>query len=89
MGAGDKIADILFGNSSGSNGATFGDRVGNEIAWAADKVGLKGVYNSLAGGKFFGSGEGGDKLANVNNVSANRINEVARKLIVPHQTVKD
>lgn len=79
MGAGDKIADILFGNSSGSNGATFGDRVGNEIAWAADKVGLKGVYNSFTSGKFFGSGEGGDKLANANNVSANRINEVARK----------
>ena len=77
----DKVIDVLFGKEDGSNGSSLGSRVMNEINWGADKLGMKGVLNSITTTKAFtGGGEGdGSEQAKPNNITANQIQNVANK----------
>lgn len=77
----DKVIDVLFGKEDGSNGSSLGSRVMNEINWGADKLGVKGVLNSITTTKAFtGGGEGdGSEQAKPNNITANQIQNVANK----------
>lgn len=77
----DKVIDVLFGKEDGSNGSSLGSRVMNEINWDADKLGVKGVLNSITTTKAFtGGGEGdGSEQAKPNNITANQIQNVANK----------
>lgn len=77
----DKVIDVLFGKEDGSNGSSLGARVMNEINWGADKLGMKGVLNSITTTKAFtGGGEGdGSEQARPNNTTANQIQNVANK----------
>ena len=77
----DKVIDVLFGKEDGSNGSSLGSRVMNEINWGADKLGMKGVLNSVTSTKAFtGGGEGdGSEQAKPNNITANQIQNVANK----------
>lgn len=77
----NKVIDVLFGKEDGSNGATLGDRIFNEVKWGASKTGLSGVLNSITTKKAFsGGGEGdGSEQAKPNNITANQIQNVANK----------
>ena len=77
----NKVIDVLFGKEDGSNGATLGDRIFNEVKWGASKTGLSGVLNSITTKKAFtGGGEGDDsEQAKPNNITANQIQNVANK----------
>ena len=77
----NKVIDVLFGKEDGSNGATLGDRIFNEVQWGAKKTGLSGVLNSITTKKAFtGGGEGDDsEQAKPNNITANQIQNVANK----------
>ena len=77
----DKVIDVLFGKEDGSNGSSLGSRVMNEINWGADKLGMKGVLNSVTSTKAFtGGGEGdGSEQAKPNNITANQLQNVANK----------
>lgn len=77
----NKVIDVLFGKEDGSNGATLGDRIFNEVKWGASKTGLSGVLNSITTKKAFtGGGEGDDsQQAKPNNITANQIQNVANK----------
>lgn len=77
----NKVIDVLFGKEDGSNGATLGDRIFNEVKWGANKTGLSGVLNSITTKKAFtGGGEGdGSEQAKPNNITANQIQNVANK----------
>lgn len=77
----NKVIDVLFGKEDGSNGATLGDRIFNEVKWGANKTGLSGVLNSITTKKAFtGGGEGDDsEQAKPNNITANQIQNVANK----------
>lgn len=77
----NKVIDVLFGKEDGSNGATLGDRIFNEVKWGAKQTGLSGVLNSISTKKAFtGGGEGDDsEQAKPNNITANQIQNVANK----------
>lgn len=77
----NKVIDVLFGKEDGSNGATLGDRIFNEVKWGAKQTGLSGVLNSITTTKAFtGGGEGDDsEQAKPNNITANQIQNVANK----------
>lgn len=77
----NKVIDVLFGKEDGSNGATLGDRIFNEVQWGAKQTGLSGVLNSITTKKAFtGGGEGDDsEQAKPNNITANQIQNVANK----------
>ena len=77
----NKVIDVLFGKEDGSNGATLGDRIFNEVKWGAKQTGLSGVLNSITTTKAFtGGGEGDDnQQAKPNNITANQIQNVANK----------
>lgn len=77
----NKVIDVLFGKEDGSNGATLGDRIFNEVKWGAKQTGLSGVLNSITTKKAFtGGGEGDDsEQAKPNNITANQIQNVANK----------
>ena len=77
----NKVIDVLFGKEDGSNGATLGDRIFNEVKWGAKQTGLSGVLNSISTKKAFtGGGEGdGSEQAKPNNITANQIQNVANK----------
>lgn len=77
----NKVIDVLFGKEDGSNGATLGDRIFNEVQWGAKQTGLSGVLNSITTKKAFtGGGEGDDsQQAKPNNITANQIQNVANK----------
>ena len=77
----NKVIDVLFGKEDGSNGATLGDRIFNEVKWGAKQTGLSGVLNSITTTKAFtGGGEGdGSEQAKPNNITANQIQNVANK----------
>lgn len=77
----NKVIDVLFGKEDGSNGATLGDRIFNEVQWGAKQTGLSGVLNSISTKKAFtGGGEGDDsEQAKPNNITANQIQNVANK----------
>lgn len=77
----NKVIDVLFGKEDGSNGATLGDRIFNEVKWGAKQTGLSGVLNSITTKKAFsGGGEGDDSAqAKPNNITANQIQNVANK----------
>ena len=77
----NKVIDVLFGKEDGSNGATLGDRIFNEVKWGASKTGLSGVLNSITTKKAFtGGGEGDDsEQAKPNTITANQIQNVANK----------
>lgn len=77
----NKVIDVLFGKEDGSNGATLGDRIFNEVKWGAKQTGLSGVLNSITTKKVFsGGGEGDDsEQAKPNNITANQIQNVANK----------
>ena len=77
----NKVIDVLFGKEDGSNGATLGDRIFNEVKWGAKETGLSGVLNSISTKKAFtGGGEGDDsEQAKPNNITANQIQNVANK----------
>ena len=77
----NKVIDVLFGKEDGSNGATLGDRIFNEVKWGAKQTGLSGVLNSITTKKAFtGGGEGDDsEQAKPNTITANQIQNVANK----------
>lgn len=77
----NKVIDVLFGKEDGSNGATLGDRIFNEVKWGAKQTGLSGVLNSISTKKAFtGGGEGDDsEQAKPNTITANQIQNVANK----------
>lgn len=77
----NKVIDVLFGKEDGSNGATLGDRIFNEVKWGAKQTGLSGVLNSITTTKAFtGGGEGDDsEQAKPNTITANQIQNVANK----------
>lgn len=77
----NKVIDVLFGKDDGSNGATLGDRIFNEVKWGAKQTGLSGVLNSITTKKAFsGGGEGDDsEQAKPNTITANQIQNVANK----------
>lgn len=77
----NKVIDVLFGKDDGSNGATLGDRIFNEVKWGAKQTGLSGVLNSISTKKAFtGGGEGDDsEQAKPNTITANQIQNVANK----------
>lgn len=77
----NKVIDVLFGKEDGSNGATLGDRIFNEVKWGAKQTGLSGVLNSITTTKAFtGGGEGDDsEQAKPNSITANQIQNVANK----------
>lgn len=77
----NKVIDVLFGKEDGSNGATLGDRIFNEVKWGAKQTGLSGVLNSISTKKaFIGGGEGDDsEQAKPNTITANQIQNVANK----------